>query len=116
MILITSDSAPLLFLCAVHLLDICSYLLAHLSLPLASPDLVMSVSQPEPREIWLLKINQSEPKIGHRLSPVDSQQSTDMFIGAWVRGKRLAFASSPFPTVALICQGCHKAEVCAELC
>lgn len=59
--------------CVVYLLDICSYLLAHLSLPLASPDLVMSVSQSEPREIQLLKINQSELKIGHRLSLVGSQ-------------------------------------------
>lgn len=64
-----------IFVCVVYLIDICSYLLAHLSLPLASPDLVMSVSQSEPREIWLLKINQSEPKIGHRVSPVGSQHS-----------------------------------------
>lgn len=84
-------------MCVVYLLDICSYLLAHLNLPMASPDLVMSVSQSEPREIWLLKINQSEPKIGHRLSPVGSQHSyKNMFIGSRVRGERRTFSPIPF--------------------
>lgn len=35
----------------------------------------MSVSEFEPREKRLLKINQSEPEIGHKLSPLGSQHS-----------------------------------------
>lgn len=62
-------------MCLVHLLVICSDILARLRLPLAFPDLVMSVSQCESKEVRLLKINQPEPKIGHWLSPLASQRS-----------------------------------------
>lgn len=44
-------SSSVFLLCIAYLLDVCSYLLAHLNLPLAFPDLVMSASQLEPREI-----------------------------------------------------------------
>lgn len=44
-------SSSVFLSCIAYLLDVCSYLLAHLNLPLAFPDLVMSASQPEPREI-----------------------------------------------------------------
>lgn len=81
-------------MCVVDSLDICSYLVAHLRLPVASPDLVVSVSRSEAREMWLLKINQSEVKIGHRLSPVGSQKKRD--ICSRVRGERRIFASVPF--------------------